>query len=104
MFNLLSPHDALKANKASSNIPENRPNFPTTAVFLRKISMNFFYQYLAIFSNFLPTSTHLHPPQVENCDSNSQLVVDENDNGKFRLKRVKRQYLHIFDPKLSKYY
>ena len=37
---------------------------------------------MAIFFNFSPTSTHLHPLQVENCDSNSRLVVDENDNGK----------------------
>ena len=36
-----------------------------------------------------PTSSHLHPLQVENCGSNSRLVVDEDDNGKFRLERVK---------------
>ena len=35
--------------------------------------------------------SHLHPLQVENCDSNLLLVVDENDNGKFRLERVKRK-------------
>ena len=51
--------------------------------------MKLFYQYMAIFFNFSPTSSHLHPLQVENCDSNSRLVVDEDDNGKFRLKRVK---------------
>ena len=34
------------------------------------------------------TSGHFHPLQVENCDSNSRLVVDEDDNGKFRLERV----------------
>ena len=40
--------------------------------------------------NFLsPTSNHLHPLQVENCDSNSRLVVDEDDNGKFRPEGVK---------------
>ena len=32
---------------------------------------------------------HPHPLQVENCDSNSRLVVDEDDNGKFRLEKVK---------------
>ena len=37
-----------------------------------------------------PTSSHLHPLQVENCDSNLRLVVDEDDDGKFRLERVKR--------------
>ena len=44
---------------------------------------------MAIFFNFPPTLNHLHPLQVENCDSNSRLVVDEDDNGKFRLERVK---------------
>ena len=38
-----------------------------------------------IFCHLSPTSSHLHPLQVENCDSNSRLVVDEDDNGKFRL-------------------
>ena len=53
-----------------------------------KISMELAYQYIAIFFNFSTTSNHLHPLQVENCDSNSRLVVDEDDNGKFRLERV----------------
>ena len=52
-----------------------------------KISMKLAYQYVAIFFTFSPT--HLRPLQVENCDSNSRLVVDEDDNGKFRLERVK---------------
>ena len=34
-------------------------------------------QYMTIFFNLAPTSNHLHPLQVENCDSNSRLVVDE---------------------------
>ena len=54
-----------------------------------KISMKLAYQYIAIFFTFSPTSSHLHPLQVENCDSNSRLVVDEDDNGKFGLERVK---------------
>ena len=54
-----------------------------------KISMKLVYQYMAIFVNFSLTSSHLHPLQVENCDSNSRLVVDEDDNGKLRLERVK---------------
>ena len=54
-----------------------------------KISINLVYQYMTIFLNFSPTSNHLHPLQVENCDSNSRLVVGEDDNGKFRLERVK---------------
>ena len=44
---------------------------------------------MAIFYNVSPTTNHLYPLQVENCDSNSRLVVDEDDNGKFRLERVK---------------
>ena len=35
-----------------------------------------------------------HPQQVESRDSNSRLVVDEDDNGKFRLERVKSQYVN----------
>ena len=44
---------------------------------------------MAIFFNFSPTSSHFHPLQVKNCDSNSRLVVDEDDNGEFRLEWVK---------------
>ena len=46
-------------------------------------------QSMVIFFNFPPSSSHLHPLQVENCDSNSRLVVGGDDNGKFRLERVK---------------
>ena len=53
------------------------------------ICMKLVYKYIAIFFNFSPTSNHLHPLQVENCYSNSRLVMDEDDNGKFRLERVK---------------
>ena len=42
-----------------------------------KISMKLVYKYMAIFFNFQTTSNHLHPLQVENCDSSSRLVVDE---------------------------
>ena len=48
---------------------------------------------MAIFNNFSPTSSHLDPLQVENCDSNSRLVVDEDDNGKFRPERVNEKDL-----------
>ena len=84
----LSPHDALKHHFTSL---KNRLNFPTTKGFRRKISIQLFYQYITIFPNFSPTPTHLHPLQVENCDSNSRLVVDEGDNGKFSLERVKKR-------------
>ena len=56
--------------------------------------MNLVYQYLAIFFIFSPSPNHLHPLQVENCDSNSRLVVDEDDYGKVRLERVKNVYIH----------
>ena len=54
-----------------------------------KISMKVVYQYVVILLNFSPNSNHLYSLQVENCDSNSRLVVDEDDNGKFRPERVK---------------
>ena len=50
------------------------------------------YQYIVIFLNFYTASNHLHPLQVGNCDSNSRLVVDEDDNGKFRTERVNVTY------------
>ena len=43
---------------------------------------------MAIFSYFSPSSSHLHPLQVENCDSNSRLVVDGDDNVNSGLKDV----------------
>ena len=52
--------------------------------------MKLFYEYMVIFCNLSSTFSHLYPLQVENCDSNSRLVVDEDDNSKFRLERVKR--------------
>ena len=61
-----------------------------------KISKKLVYQYMAIFINFSPTSNHLHPLQVENCDSNLRPVVDEDDNGKFKLERVSRKSAEIF--------
>ena len=50
--------------------------------------MKLAYQYMTIFFNFTSTLNHLHPLQAENCDSNSRLVVDEVDNGKFRIVRA----------------
>ena len=47
-----------------------------------KIFMKLVYQYVAIFFIFSPISNQLHPLQVDNCDSNSRLVVDEDHNGK----------------------
>ena len=48
--------------------------------------------FLKFFTNF----SHLHPLQVETCDSNSWLVVDEDDNGKFRLERVNLTTMKYF--------
>ena len=59
-------------------------------------------QYMAIFMNFSPTSNHLHPLEVENCDSNSRLVVDEDDNGKLRLERVKQHHEDTGRPTVNK--
>ena len=66
----------------------NRFNSPTIKGFRMKISIKLVNQYMAIFFNFSPTISHLHPLQVKNYDSNSRLVVDQDDNGKFRLERV----------------
>ena len=77
------PFKPSRCIKASFYIPENRLNFPTTKSFRMKISMKLVYQYMGIFFNFYTTSSHLHPLQVENCDS-LRLVVDDDDNGKFR--------------------
>ena len=83
------PFKPSRCIKASYYIPENRFNFPTTKGYKMNISMKLIDQYIAIFFNFSTTSNHLHPLQVENCDSNSRLVVDEDDNGKCRIERVK---------------
>ena len=90
-FDPLSPHDALKHHLKS---------IKTDLIFLQlrvlegKFLLNWstsIHQYMVIFFNFSPTSNHLHPLQVENCGSNSRLVMDEDDNGKVRLERVKFQ-------------
>ena len=83
--NPLSPHDALKHHFKSLKTDL----IPTTKGFKTNISRKLVYQYMVIFFNFQTPSSHLHPLQVENCDSNSRLVVDEDDNDKFRLERVK---------------
>ena len=53
--------------------------------------MKLLYQYMVFFFNLSPTSNHLHPLQAENCDSNSRLVVDEDDNVKSGLKGLIRK-------------
>ena len=85
----LKPFKPPRCIKASYYITENRFNFPTTKGYRMNIYIKLIYQYMVIFVNFSTTLNHLHPLQVENCDSNSRFVVDENDNDKFRLERVK---------------
>ena len=58
--------------------------------------MKLVYQHMAVFFTFSPTSNHLHPLQVENCDSNPRFLVEEDDNGKFRLERVNLYNSEIF--------
>ena len=57
-----------------------------------KISMKLVYQYMIIFFTVSSTSNHLHLLQVENCNSNSRLVVDEDDNVKSGLKGLNAMY------------
>ena len=64
LFNSLNPHDASKKHE--------------TVLIL---TTHFFH--------LPPTSIHLYSLQVENCASNSRLVVGEDNNGKFRFERVK---------------
>ena len=87
VFNLLllKPFKPSRCIKASFYILENRPNFPTSKGFRIKISMKLVYEYMAIFFTFTPTSNHIHPLQIENCDSNLRLIVDKYDNGMVRL-------------------
>ena len=59
--------------------------------------MKLVYQYMAIFFIFSLTSSHHRPLQVENCNSNLRLVVDEDDNGKFRPERVNSlAYINVY--------
>ena len=51
---------------------------------------------MAIFFTFSPTSNHLHPLQVENCDSNSRLVVNEDDNVNSGLKGFIAKFGYTF--------
>ena len=76
---MLYPPKPSLCTKVLFYIPENRPNFPTSKGFTRKISMNLLYQYNTTFLNFSPTSSHLYQLQVENSD--------EYDNGKFSIER-----------------
>ena len=80
-YDPLNPHDASK----------HHFKFLKNGSFSKirtKILWNCFNN-INIFFSIVPTSSHLHPLQFKNCDSNSRLVVDEEDIGKFKLDRVK---------------
>ena len=80
---------APSALKASIYIPENRFNYPTTKGFRMNISMK-------LVTNTCLFSLLSHPHQIifihyQSRIANSRLVhvvVDEDDNGGFRLERV----------------
>ena len=97
IFNPLSPHDALKHHFTS---------LKTDLIFLQpRVAEWIFYEtglpiYMTIFT-FSLTLCHFHPLQVENCDSNSRLAVDEDDNGKVRLERVQWSKLPVVGPALA---
>ena len=48
---------------------------------------------MTIFFTFSPTSNHIHPLQVDNCDSNSRLLVDGDDNVWSGLKGLRAIFL-----------
>ena len=54
--------------------------------------MKRFYEYMLILFNLSPTYSHLHPLQVKNCDSNSRLVVDEDENLNSGLKGLLKRW------------
>ena len=82
-------------DNVKSGLKHHCKSLKTDLIFLQpkcfrmNITMKLVYQFTAIFFTFSRTSSHIHPLQVENCDSNSRLVVDKDDNGKFRPERVK---------------
>ena len=83
--NRLNPHDASKYNLT---FVKTGLTFLQLRGFIKKILMKLCYHHMAIVFNFSPTSSYLHLLQIENCYSNSRLVVDKDDNGKFRFQRV----------------
>ena len=92
MSHYLRPHDALKHHFTS---------LKTDLILLqpRVLEQNFHETGLPIRGNFLNHIKSSSSLQVENCNSNSQVVVNEDDNGKCRLKTVKRSnFSRIYFP------
>ena len=90
-FNPFNPHDALKHHFASL---KNDLNSKKLGI-LEQFFLWCWSIITLVFFHLSPTSSHLHSLQVENCDSNSRLVVDEDNYGKFMLERVKGQYASV---------
>ena len=86
-FNPLSPHDASKHHFTSL---KTDLSFLQEKVLGRKFTWNWFintWQFSLIFK--------AHPLQVVNCDNNSRLVGDEDDDGKLRLERVNNNSMYM---------
>ena len=82
-FNPLSPHDALKHHFTAL---KTYLIFLQLEVLEKKFHENGFSIHKKFSLIFKPHQIIFI--QVENCDSISRLVVDEGDNGKFRLERL----------------
>ena len=99
LFNPLSPYDALKHHFTS---------LKTDLIFLqqRVLGQNFHETNLPIHGNFLQFLNHMKSCSFttsRELRQNSRLVVNEHDNGKFRLERVKHQDSYMSNLKLNKY-
>ena len=77
LLNPFNPHDASKHHFASLKHDLITKKFHGTVLVIT--IKNF---------HLTPALRHLRPLQVENCDSNSRLVADEDDNSKFGLERI----------------
>ena len=74
-LNPFIPHNAFKHHFASLKNDWMNESFPKSRVLERKFPGTYFISIITIhFFHFSPTSSHLHPLQAENCDSNSQAV------------------------------
>ena len=85
---LYYPFKSSRCTKTSFRISEKWLNFTHLEGLERFLSWNCSI-ITTYFFHLPPTSSHLHSLQVENCDSNSRLVVDEDDNGKLMFEKVK---------------
>ena len=87
-FNPLSPNDALKhhINSLKADLIYLQPR-----AIEWKFQRNWLTNTFQFSSSFQPLQIiFIHYKSRMNCDSNSRLVVDEDDNVKFRLDHVER--------------